>query len=134
MDNLLRLKGRAALSTRRRKALRRVMLDAAAHTDGCLVEKCGKCCIYRWAKESRLRIYKSAKGVARVKRQDLEAFLQKAEVLYEIQRIILHSQASCMRLPGNSHWLQTRYSMFSVPFPENRFRLRRSRKSCMARR
>ena len=32
--------------------------------------------IYRWAKESKLRIYKLAKGVARVKRQDLEAFLQ----------------------------------------------------------
>ena len=38
--------------------------------------------IYRWAKESKLRIYKLAKGVARVKRQDLEAFLQKAAVLY----------------------------------------------------
>ena len=38
--------------------------------------------IYRWAKESRLHIYKLAKGVARVKRQDLEAFLQKAAVLY----------------------------------------------------
>ena len=38
--------------------------------------------IYRWAKESKLRIYKLAKGVARVKRQELEAFLQQAPVLY----------------------------------------------------
>ncbi len=38
--------------------------------------------IYRWAKESRIRIYKLAKGVARVKRQDLEAFLQRAGMLY----------------------------------------------------
>jgi len=38
--------------------------------------------IYRWAKESRIRIYKLAKGVARVRRQDLEAFLQQAGMLY----------------------------------------------------
>lgn len=38
--------------------------------------------IYRWAKESRLRIFKLAKGVARAKRQDLEASLQKDTVLY----------------------------------------------------
>ena len=43
MDDLLRLKGRAALLTHERKALERVMLDAAAHTDGCLVEKYRKC-------------------------------------------------------------------------------------------
>ncbi len=38
--------------------------------------------IYQWAKESRIRIFKLAKGVARVKLEDLEAFLQKAAVLY----------------------------------------------------
>lgn len=38
--------------------------------------------IYRWAKESKIRVYKLAKGVARVRREDLEAFLQKAAVLY----------------------------------------------------
>jgi excisionase family DNA binding protein len=38
--------------------------------------------IYRWAKESKIHIFKLAKGVARVKRQDLEAFLQQAPVLY----------------------------------------------------
>lgn len=38
--------------------------------------------IYRWAKESKIRIFKLAKGVARVSRKDLEAFLHNAEVLY----------------------------------------------------
>ena len=34
--------------------------------------------IYRWAKESRIPILKLSKGVARVRRRDLEAFLQNA--------------------------------------------------------
>ena len=38
--------------------------------------------IYRWAKESRIPILKLSKGVARVRRRDLEAFLQNAAVLY----------------------------------------------------
>jgi hypothetical protein len=43
MNNLLQLKGHAALLIRKRKALERVILDAAVHTDGCLVEKYRKC-------------------------------------------------------------------------------------------
>ncbi|HAI86650.1 MAG TPA: hypothetical protein DCL63_06655 [Firmicutes bacterium] len=38
--------------------------------------------IYRWAKESRIPIFKLSKGVARVRRKDLETFLQNAAVLY----------------------------------------------------
>lgn len=38
--------------------------------------------IYRWAKESKIRIFKLSAGVARVRREDLEAFLHNAEVLY----------------------------------------------------
>ena len=38
--------------------------------------------IYRWAKESKIRIFKLSEGVARVRREDLEAFLRNAEVLY----------------------------------------------------
>lgn len=43
MDSLLQLKSRAALLMRKRKALERSILDAAEHTDGCLVEKYRKC-------------------------------------------------------------------------------------------
>ncbi len=43
MDDLRRLKERAASLTRERKAAERIILDAAAHTDGCLVEKYRKC-------------------------------------------------------------------------------------------
>lgn len=38
--------------------------------------------IYRWAREGRLPIFKLAKGVARVRLQDLERFLEEARPLY----------------------------------------------------
>lgn len=41
--------------------------------------------IYRWAKQSKIRIFKLARGVARVRREDLAAFLRDATVLYSDQ-------------------------------------------------
>lgn len=38
--------------------------------------------VYRWARQGRFPVYKLAGGVARVRAEDLEAFLQEAEPLY----------------------------------------------------
>lgn len=44
--------------------------------------------IYRWAKEDRLPIYKLAKGVARVRAQDLMRFVREARPLYGEGKVV----------------------------------------------
>lgn len=45
--------------------------------------KVARSTVYRWAREGRLPIFKLAKGVARVRLQDLERFLEEARPLYD---------------------------------------------------
>ncbi len=44
--------------------------------------------IYRWAKEDRFPIYKLAKGVARVRAQDLMRFVREARPLYGEGKVV----------------------------------------------
>lgn len=66
--------------------------------------------IYRWAREGRLPIYKLAKGVARVKAQDVASFVAEARPLYRVGESVS---------PEGDPILQVLGCLSSPPIPAN---------------
>jgi len=87
--------------------------------------------IYRWAKESKIRIFKLSEGVARVRREDLEAFLRNARCCTQIRRSMLISHARARSTQKQSLAADPILDVIGSLSGE-RSQLRRSKRDCTA--